>query len=147
MHEPEAMTVAAIERRFGAPIAGMAPGDGPSVWLRAWHDLAARGCCRAFLSRSVAPELIATLCALALSSPSKSDLQQRDIVSIEDAQIRAALVSRLTTGAQAWTGGASALLVRRQRQLHAWRGRPFANDHLDAFSTPPSTPASRWRNS
>jgi len=140
MHETEAMTVAAIERRFGAPIAGMAPGDGPSVWPRAWHDLASRGCCRAFLSRSVAPELISTLCALALSSPSKSDLQQRDIVIIDDAQIRAAIVSRLTTGAaaQAWIAGAPVLLVfcgnnRRQRQLHAWRGKPFANDHLDAF--------------
>src|SRR5262249_34930186 len=140
MHETEAMTVAAIERRFGAPIAGMAPGDGPSVWPRAWHDLASRGCCRAFLSRSVAPELISTLCAPALSSPSKSDLQQRDIVIIDDAQIRAAIVSGLTTGAaaQAWIAGAPVLLVfcgnnRRQRQLHAWRGKPFANDHLDAF--------------
>jgi nitroreductase/FMN reductase [NAD(P)H] len=32
----------------------------------------------------------------------------------------------------------TALLVfcgnnRRQRQLHAWRGKPFANDHLGAF--------------
>jgi nitroreductase len=140
MDETEAMTAAAIERRFGAPIAGITPGDGPSVWPRAWYDLAARGCCRAFLSRSVAPELVATLCALALSSPTKSDLQQRDIIIIDDAQIRSAIVSRLTTGAlaQAWIGGAPVLLVfcgnnRRQRQLHAWRGQPFANDHLDAF--------------
>jgi hypothetical protein len=38
----------------------------------------------------------------------------------------------------AWPREAPAFLVfcgnnRRQRQLHQWRGHPFANDHLDAF--------------
>jgi nitroreductase/FMN reductase [NAD(P)H] len=88
----------------------------------------------------VAPELIETLCALALSAPTKSDLQQRDIVIISDTAIRARLDQLLSTGplAQDWIASAPALLVfcgnnRRQRQIHAWRGKPFANDHLDAF--------------
>jgi nitroreductase/FMN reductase [NAD(P)H] len=88
----------------------------------------------------VAPELIDTLCALALSAPSKSDLQQRDIVIVDDRGIRTRIDELLTTGplAQAWIPDAPAMLVfcgnnRRQRQIHEWRRKPFANDHLDAF--------------
>ena len=80
--------------------------------------------------------LIETLCALALASPSKSDLQQRDIVIIEDAAIRARINELLAD--QEWIKGAPHLLIflgnnRRQRQVHEWRGLAFANDHLDAF--------------
>jgi len=140
MDDHKADTLAAIARRFGARADSGAEIEGPSTWPQAWVDLAGRGSCRAFTPQKVAPELIELLCALALSSPSKSDLQQRDIVIIEDAQIRGAIDHLLTTGrlAQAWIPGAPALLIfcgnnRRQRQLHAWRGKPFANDHLDAF--------------
>ena len=140
MDDHKADTLACIERRFGARPDSGAEVEGPSTWPQAWVDLAGRGSCRAFTPQKVAPELIELLCALALSSPSKSDLQQRDIVIIEDAQIRGAIDHLLATGrlAQAWIPGAPALLIfcgnnRRQRQLHAWRGKPFANDHLDAF--------------
>jgi nitroreductase/FMN reductase [NAD(P)H] len=140
MDADEEMTEAAIAQRFGAPIASIAAADRPRAWPRAWRDLAGRGSCRAFTKRRVAPELIETLCALALAAPSKSDLQQRDIVIVDDAQIRGRIDALLAHGgnAQAWIPGAPVLLVfcgnnRRQRQLHAWRGKPFANDHLDAF--------------
>jgi nitroreductase len=140
MDDLKAAIHAAIERRFGAPLESPADVDGPSPWPQAWADLAGRGSCRAFTGQKVAPELIELLCALALAAPSKSDLQQRDIVIVEDAHIRVALDNLLATGplAQAWIPGAPALLIfcgnnRRQRQLHAWRGKPFANDHLDAF--------------
>src|SRR5215510_5136463 len=140
MDDHKADTLACIERRFGARADSGAEIEGPRTWPQAWADLAGRGSCRAFTPQEVAPELIELLCALALSSPSKSDLQQRDIVIIEDAQIRGAIDHLLATGrlAQAWIPGAPALLIfcgnnRRQRQLHAWRGKPFANDHLDAF--------------
>ncbi len=98
--------------------------------------MAGRGSCRAFAERPVEPELIRLLSAVALAAPSKSDLQQRDIVAIAEPKTRQAL-DRLVAG-QAWVAEAPAFLVfcgnnRRQRQLHAWRGRPFANDHLDAF--------------
>ena len=131
---------AAIERRFGAAIAKIADAEGPAAWPRSWSDLAVRGSCRTFQQRKVAPELVETLCALALTSPSKSDLQQRDIVIVDDRQIRAELDGLLATGplAQHWIPSAPVLLVfcgnnRRQRQLHGWRDQPFANDHLDAF--------------
>src|SRR5262245_20739704 len=140
MDDLKAAIHAAIERRFGAPLKSPADVDGPSAWPQAWADLAGRGSCRAFTQQKVAPELIDLLCALALASPSKSDLQQRDIVIVENADIRAAIDNMLATGplAQVWIPGAPALLIfcgnnRRQRQLHAWRGKHFAYDHLDAF--------------
>jgi nitroreductase/FMN reductase [NAD(P)H] len=72
---------------------------------------------------------------VALASPTKSDLQQRDIVILEDPGQRRAVTSLV---GDPWLVAAPAFLVfcgnnRRQRQLHDWRGRPFANDHLDAF--------------
>ena len=99
-------------------------------------DMAARGCHRAFLDKPVDPALLSVLCAVALSAPTKSDLQQRDIVIVADAEVRRRLDALVET--QAWVAAAPAFLVfcgnnRRQRQVHAWRGRPFANDHLDAF--------------
>jgi nitroreductase len=140
MDDRKAAIDAAIEHRFGATPSTPRASEAPTAWPQVWADLASRGSCRAFTAQQVAPELIELLCALALSSPSKSDLQQRDIVIIEDAHIRGTIDRLLATGplAQAWIPGAPALLIfcgnnRRQRQLHAWRGKPFANDHLDTF--------------
>jgi nitroreductase/FMN reductase [NAD(P)H] len=105
-----------------------------------WTQLAARGSCRHYRDEAVSPELTEALCALALASPTKSDLQQRDIVIVDDPAIRLRIDEMLTSGplAQEWVSGAPSLLIfcgnnRRQRQLHEWRGKPFANDHLDAF--------------
>lgn len=130
----------ALAYRFDASAADIPPGAGPDACPETWLQLAKRGSCRHFTDRKVAPELVETLCALALSSPSKSDLQQRDIVIIDDPNLRGRLDTLMTTGplAQAWISGAPALLVfcgnnRRQRQIHGWRQRPFVNDHLDAF--------------
>lgn len=98
--------------------------------------LASRRSHRDFKPDPLEPELIRSLCALALCAPAKSDLQQRDIVIIEDAGQRARLMEIIP--GNAWMESAPAFLVfcannRRQRQLSKWRGRPFANDHLDAF--------------
>lgn len=100
------------------------------------QGLANRGVVRRFKPEPLAPGLLDTLCALALSSPTKSDLQQRDILIVEDPAIRARINTLLAD--QDWIPGAPHLLVflgnnRRQRQVHEWRGHAFANDHLDAF--------------
>lgn len=100
------------------------------------QQLAARRSHRRFRDEPVDPQLIRSLCALALCAPTKSDLQQRDIVIIEDTGLRAGL-NDLITG-QGWVARAPSMLVfcgnnRRQRMLHEWRERDFANDHLDAF--------------
>ncbi len=98
--------------------------------------MAARGSCRKFSNKPVPAAWIETLCATALASPTKSDLQQRDIVLLQSEELRRTLAG-LVPG-QAWVAGAPAIAVfcgnnRRQRLLHEWRGIPFANDHLDAF--------------
>ena len=85
--------------------------------------------------RAVEPALVRLLCAAALSAPSKSDLQQRDIVVLEDAAQRRRVTALLNDD---WIDTAPCFLVfcgnnRRQRQLHEWHGHAFANDHLDAF--------------
>lgn len=103
---------------------------------QAWQQLATRASCRRFDNRPVPDDLVQHICALALCSPSKSDLQQRDIVIIDDDSLRAQIVERLPDGQ--WVGQAGAMLVfcgnnRRHRQMMAWRNMPFTNDHLDAF--------------
>lgn len=123
---------AALSRRFGD--APEPPEDvaGADVLAR----LAAHRSHRAFRAEPVDEGLLRLLCAVALSAPSKSDLQQRDIVMVQDPAQRRAL-DALMPGVE-WLPGAPALLVvcgnnRRQRRLHDLRGHPFANDHLDAF--------------
>ena len=118
--------------RFGEPPAfhEATAGDDTLAYL------AARRSHRRYLERPVDPALIETLAAAALSAPTKSDLQQRDIVIIEEPSLRQDINDLFPDSP--WIGKAPAFLVfcgnnRRQRQLHDWRGRPFANDHLDAF--------------
>lgn len=98
--------------------------------------LAGRGSVRQFKDTPVLPDLLRLLSALALAAPTKSDLQQRDIVMVTDPALRGSL--NLLIDDQSWIAEAPAMLVfcgnnRRQRQIHEMRGHPFANDHLDAF--------------
>lgn len=91
---------------------------------------------RAFQQKPVDAALIRLVCSVALSAPSKSDLQQRDIVIVEDKALRQKLDALMPD--MEWLPKAPALLVvcgnnRRQHQVHEWRKRPFANDHLDPF--------------
>ncbi|WP_147112200.1 nitroreductase family protein [Tateyamaria sp. syn59] len=100
------------------------------------QSMAARGSCRAFEDRAVPQDVLDSLCAIAMASPTKSDLQQRDIVMLRSPDQRQRLAA-LVAG-QAWVAQAPMLLVfcgnnRRQRLLHDWHEVPFANDHLDAL--------------
>ena len=112
-------------------------GDAPSVPEVAapLADMAARGVCRLYDDRPVDPDLVRTLAGVALSSPSKSDLQQRDIVIVTDPAIRAEL-DRIT--GFDWQPAAPVLLVfcanhQRFHDCHRLAGVPMANDHLDGF--------------
>jgi len=98
--------------------------------------LAGRRSCRDYLDRAVDPALVETLAAAAFCAPTKSDLQQRDLVIVRDPGLRAEIDALFPN--DPWIAAAPAFLVfcgnnRRQRQLHEWRGRAFVNDHLDAF--------------
>lgn len=122
---------AALAARFSDSAGTMAEVDSEAL-----RRLAARGSVRHFKPEPVDPQLLRLLSALALAAPTKSDLQQRDIVIVSDPALRRSIDA--LTDDQPWTAGAPSLLVfcgnnRRQRQIHALRQRPFANDHLDAF--------------
>jgi len=98
--------------------------------------LARRRSRRKYLDRPVDPALVETLAAAALCAPTKSDLQQSDVVIVRDPAMRRTIDPLFPE--MPWIAAAPAFLVfcgnnRRQRQIHEWRGRPFANDHLDAF--------------
>ncbi|WP_299678597.1 nitroreductase family protein [uncultured Roseobacter sp.] len=98
--------------------------------------LAARASCRRFTDRQIDLKRLQTLCATALCSPSKSDLQQRDILIVTNQDLLNALKTLLA--AQTWVADAPAMLVflannRRQRQVQDVHAQPFPNDHLDAF--------------
>ncbi len=121
-----------IERRFGERVEAEVPADGASTL----HRMLARGVRRAFLDKPVEPALLRTLCAAALSSPTKSDMQQGDILVLDDPARRAAIFATMPD--HPWLAASPVFLVflgnnRRQRQIHDWRGKPFANDHLDPF--------------
>ena len=115
---------------------GDAPGEVVETTATALHGMAARASCRRFTSDPVPEALVETLAAVALAAPTKSDLQQRDLVLVRDPGQRARLAALVAE--QAWIAEAPALVVvlannRRQRRLHLLRGHAFANDHLDAL--------------
>src|SRR3954449_11209240 len=126
-----------LQRRFGSDDPNL---DIPDDALQSHILIATRGVMRSFDTNPVSFDLLQRLCALALCSPTKSDLQQRDIVIVDDAALKERILAPLTEGAtgQPWLRDVPALLIfcgnnRRQRLWHQWRGKPFANDHLDAF--------------
>ena len=84
----------------------------------------------------VSPDLLRLLCACALSAPTKSDLQQADIIHVADAAKRRRIVAHLPE--MPWILDAPLFLVfcgnnRRIRHIGEWRDKPFANEHLDHF--------------
>jgi nitroreductase len=120
---------ASLERRFG-DIGAVDP------VAAALSTAAAHRSHRAYTDRPIDPALVRVLCATALSAPTKSDLQQRDIIVLEDASQRQRVTDLLDE--YPWAATAPVFLVfcgnnRRQRQVHDWRGWKFVNDHLDAF--------------
>ena len=124
--------LAVLKARFGsAPALSEAP-RGVDVLA----DMADRRVMRRYLDKPVDPALLETLCAVALSAPSKSDLQQADNVIVSDKGQREKLEALLPDNP--WVKAAPVFLVfcgnnRRHRLLFEWRGRPFVNDYLDPF--------------
>ncbi len=118
--------------RYGGAPAGLG-GDALNPTIEA---MLSRGSVRAFEDRAVPQALLDLATAAAFAAPTKSDLQQRDLIFLTSPDQRAAL-ARLV-GGQRWVADAPMLMVfcgnnRRQRLLHDWHDIPFANDHLDAF--------------
>jgi nitroreductase/FMN reductase [NAD(P)H] len=99
-------------------------------------SLTGRRVLRRYRPEPVAPGLLRLLCAAALSAPSKSDLQQADILIVRDQNKRAVIEGLLTE--MPWVKEAPVFLVflangRRIPRLAAAREKPFPNRHLDMF--------------
>jgi len=121
----------ALSRRFGEALAV----DDNLAGLDELARLAGRRVQRRTTDRAVDPALLRLLCACALSAPSKSDLQQADILiaSKKDQAVIADLIPD-----QPFIRTAPAFLVflangRRLAEISRMRGKPFPNDHLDQF--------------
>jgi nitroreductase/FMN reductase [NAD(P)H] len=121
---------AALSTRFGERLEI----DASLLGLDELARIAAHRVHRRYQTREVAPELLRLLCACALSAPSKSDLQQADILIVRDrAKIKAigALLPEMP-----WVCETPVFLVflangRRLPQISQMRGKPFPNDHFD----------------
>ena len=123
---------AALKERFGENL--MIDPELPGLSTLA--ALAGHRSHRRFLPRPIAPELLRLLCACALSAPSKSDLQQCDIVVVNDARVRKVIVDTIPD--MPWIMDAPAFLMfigngARLPLMAKLRAKPFPNDHLDQF--------------
>lgn len=132
METAEKRIESALKRRYAAELA-VPPGLAHADAIAAMNE---RSVCRRYRQQPVEPDLLALVCATALSAPSKSDLQQADIIRVHSPEKRAAIHALMPRSA--WIASAPEFLVvcgdnRRMRHLFAVRGRAFANDHLDAF--------------
>jgi nitroreductase len=122
----------ALLKRFGAEFEI----DPELTGLNELEKIAGHRSHRRYLPRPIEPDLLRLLCACALSAPSKSDLQQCDIIIVSDAAIRKSIVSFIPE--MPWINDAPVFLVfaangRRLPAISKLRGKPFANDHLDLF--------------
>lgn len=121
---------ASIERRFGERIAV----DPDLEGLERIDSIVKHRVIRRYSDKPVDPQLLRLVCASALSAPSKSDLQQRDIVIVEDPATRKAIADLLPD--MPFVGKAPCFLIflangRRLPALSQLRGKDFANDHFD----------------
>jgi nitroreductase len=91
---------------------------------------------RRYASRAVDRDLIDLLCACAFSAPTKSDLQQRDILVVREPSKRRTIADLIPD--MPWIREAPVFLIflangRRLPYIAEQRGKPFPNDHLDLF--------------
>ena len=81
--------------------------DAPACFESTAHSallrsMAARGSCRAFMDKPVPSDWVRIISAIALSAPTKSDLQQSDIIVLEskEMQRRLAHLCRVRLGSR-----------------------------------------------
>lgn len=130
--DPSQRIASALSERFGAAPAV----DAGLPGLEELARMAEHRSHRKYSDRPVAPELLRLLLACALSAPSKSDLQQADVIQVADRAKIKAIADSIPD--MPWIANAPAFLVfcgnnRRLRQAGEWHRKPFANEHLDHF--------------
>lgn len=122
----------AVSERFGFEPAVSPDGPGLAELARSLEHRSHRK----YDARPVDPDLLRLLFACAFSAPSKSDLQQATVIHVSDRGRRKTIVDAIPD--MPWIMDAPVFLVfcgnnRRIRQIGEWRGKPFANEHLDHF--------------
>jgi nitroreductase len=125
-HEIEAL----LQDRFGEEV----PVDPSWPGLERIAPIVKHRVIRRYSTHAVGEGLIRLICACALSAPSKSDLQQRDIVVVEDRATREAIAALIPD--MPWVGLAPVFLVflangRRLPEIAGRHGKPFPNNHFD----------------
>ena len=132
MPDPVSFIQAALSERFGERLEIDAGLHGLNEIAR----IAAHRVHRRYLAHDIAPDLMRLLCACALSAPSKSDLQQADILVVRERASIHAIADLLPE--MSWLRETPVFLVflangRRLPEISQMRGKPFPNDHLDLF--------------
>ena len=132
MSSPVSSIKTALSERFGEQL----DIDEGLSGLDELSRIAAHRVHRRFLARDITSSQLRLLCACALSAPSKSDLQQADILIVRDRAKIHAIANLLTE--MPWVRDAPVFLVflangRRLPQISQRNGKPFPNDHLDLF--------------
>lgn len=132
MSSPVSFIKAALSERFGERLEI----DEGLSGLDEISRIAAHRVHRRYLARDITSSQLRLLCACALSAPSKSDLQQADILIVRDRSKIHAIADLLTE--MPWVRDAPVFLVflangRRLPQISQRSGKPFPNDHLDLF--------------
>ena len=102
-------------------------------------DMARWSSHRSFSTRPVDADSLRVLAGCALSAPTKSYLQQADIIEVRDPARRKAVEQLVPS--MPWMSTAPVLLIfcgngRRFRRLFGQRGQTFTNEHLDGFFNP-----------
>jgi nitroreductase/FMN reductase [NAD(P)H] len=121
---------ALLEDRFGEPVTV----DPSWPGLDRIEPIVKHRVIRRYSGQPVDPAMVRLVCACALSAPSKSDLQQRDIVVVENARIRRTIGDLIPD--MPFVGLAPVFLVflangRRLPEIARLRKKPFPNDHFD----------------
>jgi nitroreductase/FMN reductase [NAD(P)H] len=122
----------AIHARFGTVpgVSGECPGSADAEGLARLVD---RRSCRDYADRDVPEGLVRLILAAGLSAPTKSNLQQADVVWVRDDALRAQVLEGIV-GAE-WIVKAPVFLVvcgNGARLKSLFGEEPFPNDHFDA---------------
>jgi nitroreductase/FMN reductase [NAD(P)H] len=122
-----------IRARFGAD-SGVSAEGVDEAGRAGLARLLDRRACRDYADRPVSEDLVRLLICAGLSAPSKSDLQQADIVWVRDPELRAEVTEGIP-GAD-WIARAPVFLVvcaNGARFAELFEGEGFPNDHFDAL--------------
>lgn len=120
-----------LDARFGASAPRLEDGNAAEL-----APLLARRSCRSFSTEPVSEDTVRLLVAAGLSAPTKSDLQQADVIRISDPALRRAILEGLP--GDSWMLRAPEFLVvcgngQRLVSMFERTGRDFPNDHFDAL--------------